>query len=187
MCTTTTVPFAFDLGAILLGDLTAQGLDQTNIDWPTAVIEDFSWIATTTKFVSVLAVLNIVTMGLVVLMDGVMFTRADFNYPYIIRSFFLSSFVMMIITSSLGTFLATGLVRLLNHHGDIYDISATGGAQFMILTWVAFAPCLLRSLPFLATLHICVDGNQGPADGNHEESFRLLGAAEADLAKQTNR
>jgi hypothetical protein len=93
----------------------------------------------------------------------------------------------MIITSSLGTFLVTGFVRLLNHHGDIYDISATGGTQFMILTWMAFALCLLRSLPFLATLRICVDGNQGPADGISEESFRLLSTAEADLAKQANR
>jgi hypothetical protein len=92
MCTTTTVPFAFDLGAILLGDLTAQGSDQTNIDWPIAVITDFSWIATTTKFMSALSVLNIVIMGLAVLVDGAMFTRADFNYPYIIRSFFLVGF-----------------------------------------------------------------------------------------------
>lgn len=93
----------------------------------------------------------------------------------------------MIITSSLGTFLATGLVRLLNRHGDIYDISAIGGARFTILIWISFTLCLLRSLPFLSTLRICVDGDLSSRDGNAEESFRLLAAAEADLAKQANR
>lgn len=92
----------------------------------------------------------------------------------------------MIITLSLGTFLATGFVRLLNPHGDIYDISATAGTQFLILTWVAFALCLLRSLPFLSALRICVEG-PGPGDGNPEESFRLLAQAEADLAKAASR
>lgn len=95
--------------------------------------------------------------------------------------------MIMIITLSLGTFLATGLVRLLNRHGDIYDISAIGGTQFIILTWVTFALCLLRSLPFLSMLRICVDGDPNPADGNAEESFRLLAAAEVDLAKHANR
>lgn len=71
---------------MLLRDLTAQDFDQTDINWPIAVIADFAWIATTTKFLSVLAVLNIVVMGLAVLVDGVM---ADFNYPYIIRFFSL--------------------------------------------------------------------------------------------------
>lgn len=38
---------------------------------------------------SVLAVLNNVVMGLAVLVDGVMFTRVDLNYPYVIRFFSL--------------------------------------------------------------------------------------------------
>jgi hypothetical protein len=92
MCTMTTVPFAFDLGAVLLRDLAAQDFGQTDIDWPIAVIADFAWIATTTKFMSVLAVLNIVVMGISVLVDGIMFTRTDLNYPYITRFFYLVGF-----------------------------------------------------------------------------------------------
>lgn len=80
--------------------------------------------------------------------------------------------MIMLIATSLSTFIATAFVTLLNLHGDLYDISATGGSIFLALAWVAVILWLLRNLPFLSTLRICTADDRRLEDTS--EAIRLL-------------
>jgi hypothetical protein len=76
------------------------------------------------------------------------------------------------ITASVSTFVATSFVALLNLHGDLYKISAAGSSTFLALTWLAVGLCLLRNLPFLAILRICLSTDSRLV--THSDAIRLL-------------
>lgn len=82
----------------------------------------------------------------------------------------------MIITAAISTFIYGGFVDLVNMHGDLYDITAEGGHLFLALTWISVALCLLRNLPFLATMRICLITDKRKVVGEDYEGIRLLNA-----------
>lgn len=80
----------------------------------------------------------------------------------------------MTITAAISTFIVGGFVDLLNLHGDLYDITAEGGQLFLALTWLSVGLCLLRNLPFLAMLRICLIGSERKVVEADYEGIRLL-------------
>lgn len=67
---------------------------QEAIDWPFAIISDFTWISAMSKAVSVLSILNIIVMGIGLLIDGLLFSprKNCALYTALSRSFSLVRF-----------------------------------------------------------------------------------------------
>jgi hypothetical protein len=80
----------------------------------------------------------------------------------------------MIITAAISTIIDGGFVDLLNMHGDLYDITAEGGHLFLALTWISVALCLLRNLPLLAMMRICLVTSERKVVQEDYEGIRLL-------------
>ncbi|GAM41932.1 hypothetical protein TCE0_042f15448 [Talaromyces pinophilus] len=83
VCTKTTLPFGLDMSSALLQDLGLNlSVGQQAIDWPYAVISDSIWISSTSKAVSVLFILNIIIMGIVILIDGLLCSPGKYYELY---------------------------------------------------------------------------------------------------------
>ena len=80
----------------------------------------------------------------------------------------------MIIAAAISTFIDGGFVDLLNVYGHLYDITVEGGHLFLALTWISAALCLLRNLPFLATMRICLVTSERKQVEEDYEGIRLL-------------